>query len=184
MDSPDSSELGLADSDPIQRPILRIHIFNERLMRQFAAGDHLHQLGRAIAAAVAVDVVPQPFAEGLELAAGELPVQIGQVGSHLLHELGGVEIAELIGREIAERTLAPVNVLQAAFRIVGRRDAEQGLDRVVPGLESSQDSREISHSSEQAHQNAHQLDLDGLPSHIRAAIVALLRSAGEQKPTG
>ena len=48
--------------------------------------------------------------------------------------MGGVEVAEGVGGEVAEATHGPVDVLEAAVGVVGDREAEEGLEGFVPGL--------------------------------------------------
>ena len=48
-------------------------------------------------------------------------------------ELGRVEVAERVGREIAEQAGRPVAVLQAPLRVAGRRDAQLAAVGVGPG---------------------------------------------------
>jgi hypothetical protein len=48
-------------------------------------------------------------------------------------ELCGVEVAERVGREVADRAHRPVDVLQAAAAVVGHLEAEVGADALVPG---------------------------------------------------
>ena len=66
---------------------------------------------------MAVDLLAQPIAQRLELASGELGVQSAQFLVGRGEELGGVEIAQRVGGEIADQPGPPVNVLQHALRV-------------------------------------------------------------------
>ena len=59
------------------------------------AGDVLHQLGRGVALALGVNLLPQPVAQGEELAEGELPLQAAQVVIGLAEELRGGALLEI-----------------------------------------------------------------------------------------
>src|SRR5262249_15648013 len=74
----------------------------------------------------------EPVLQRSEIARAEVGVDIAEVASSLLHELSSVQVAERVGREVAESAEAPVNVLQAATRIVGRRQPERGTESIVP----------------------------------------------------
>ena len=50
----------------------------------------------------------------------------------LLEELGGVQVAERVRREVADRAAGPVDVLEAAAGVVGRGEAEVLLHPLVP----------------------------------------------------
>ena len=90
------------------------------------------QLARRELAAVAVDVLAQPVAQRRELAAAELRLDLGQVGAGARPQLGGDQVPERVGREVAEQPGAPVHVLQHALRVVGDLDAEQPVHALVP----------------------------------------------------
>ena len=80
---------------------------------------------RPVAAAVAVDLGPEPGQEGGELALGERGSEVAELGLGAGEELRGVEVAQGIGREVAEQAGAPVNVLEAAVGVVGWGQAEE-----------------------------------------------------------
>src|SRR5262245_27897756 len=122
----------IATSNSIQRLELRLQILHKWPGRQRLAGDELNQLACTIPLAVAVDVVTQPFTQRLQFAAAAQVVQIGHGLFRRIEELGRVQIAERIRREVPEPPHAPVDVLQAALRVVGRRDAQELLHAGVP----------------------------------------------------
>src|SRR5687767_8515101 len=99
-------------SDPVQLRRLAPQVSQQGLRPERLAGDPLRELRGGVPLAVAVDVLPQPAEQGGELAAGELRVEVAEVFSRLLEELGGVEVAERVGREVAERAAGPVDVLE------------------------------------------------------------------------
>ena len=80
-----------------------------------------------------MNVVAQPGQEFAEIAPGEGLVQAAQLGAGLGEELGRVDVAQRIGREIAEQPGAPVDVLKAALGVVGGRDAQGLAVLLVPG---------------------------------------------------
>ena len=66
----------------------------------------------------------QPRAQRLELAGADLGVEIGEVAARGGEELGAHDVAERIALErAADDAAVPVDVLQRAVAIVGRRDA-------------------------------------------------------------
>ncbi len=77
-------------------------------------------------------MLPHPREEGRVVRPRE-PVGDGRVLPHRgASEVGGVEIAEAVGREIAEDAHAPVDVLEAAFGVVLHGESEEGLEAAVP----------------------------------------------------
>src|SRR5437588_398865 len=101
-------------------------------MAERPAGDAADQVARPVALAGAVDLLVEPALEPAELAAAEVVVEVAQVLPRLLHELRRVEVAERVGREVAQAAHAPVDVLQAAFRVAGRRQVEELPELLVP----------------------------------------------------
>ncbi len=85
------------------------------------AGDRLHKVGGTVALTLGVDVCLEPLLERNKLSSRELPRQVAQVFPGLLEELGRIQVPERIGGEIADPATAPVDVLEAALRIVRRR---------------------------------------------------------------
>jgi hypothetical protein len=104
----------------------------QRLRRKILARHTLDEFSCGIAPAVAVDIVAEPGEEGGELALRELCVEVAGVLSRLLEELGGVEVAERVGGEVADRAVGPVDVLEAAAGVVGRGEAEVLAHLFVP----------------------------------------------------
>ena len=87
---------------PIQRREFTAEVGQERLVREWLAGDLLDELTRGVALAVTMDVVDQPLAQRLEFASSELFRQAAQVAVGLVKELGRIQIAQRIGGKIAE----------------------------------------------------------------------------------
>ena len=85
--------------------------------------------GRGEPLPVAVDPVAQPAEQLAEVAAGELRVEVAQLGPGRGDELGRVHVAQRVRREVADQPLGPVAVLQAAFPVVRRDDAERRRGR-------------------------------------------------------
>ena len=80
-----------------------------------------------------VDVFLHPGEEGEKVTfcegGGDGGVFLGA-----LEELGGVDVSEGVGGEVAEAAHGPVDVLEATFTIVFRREAEEFFELVVPGV--------------------------------------------------
>ena len=79
----------------------------------------LDEFGGGIATAVGVDLFSQPAKEGLVVAIFHRSGEGGKVPIRGLPKLGGGEVAESVGGEVAEAAERPVNVLQATAGIVG-----------------------------------------------------------------
>src|SRR5580658_3741500 len=81
-----------------------------------------------------MDAVGEPILQSAESPGTEICIEC--VGAKILpraiHELRRIEIAERIGRKIADASEAPVNVLQATAGVVGRREIEQLLESLAP----------------------------------------------------
>ncbi len=75
----------------------------------------------------------QPFARHHGLSGREMHVEIGQVGTQRRVQAAGIDIAEAVGREIAEKPDRPVHILQHPLRGARDRMAEIGGEPVVPG---------------------------------------------------
>ena len=96
------------------------------------AGRALDELVRRVETPMAVNVLAQPGEQGGEVPAGERLAQVAEVTVGLGEQLRREQIAECVSREVAEKTRAPVNVLEAAFGIVARSDAEVLAIAFVP----------------------------------------------------
>src|SRR6185369_17636569 len=104
----------------------------ERLGGGIGTGRAEDQLRRQETPAVAVDLRAQPLAQRRELAVRDQGVEVAEVAMRRLVELRRVEVAERVGREVPERAHRPVDVLQAAFGVVARPDAEQLAALLAP----------------------------------------------------
>lgn len=82
--------------------------------------------------AAAVDLVAEPGQEARELASREILRETGQLAEGVIPELGGDHVAEGVAGEVTEGTAGPVNVLEHAVGIIGRRDPEQILGETIP----------------------------------------------------
>src|SRR3954452_11651491 len=96
------------------------------------ADDLLQRLARRVLPAVVVQVLAEPVAERAELAPLEAVVEVRQGGDDLLPDLGGDQVAERIGREVADRAARPVDVLQNDLRVVRHGDPEVVPHAAVP----------------------------------------------------
>ena len=83
------------------------------------------KFARPIALPVPVNVFGQPILQAPELALAEVVIEVGHVASGGGHELGGVQIAEGVRREVTEPAKTPVDVLQAAACIIRWRKPEK-----------------------------------------------------------
>lgn len=79
----------------------------------------LDQVGGGIATAVRVDFLTKPPKEGLVVANFYRGGEGGKIPIRGLPKLGGGQVAERVGGEVAEAAEGPVNVLQAPAGIVG-----------------------------------------------------------------
>ena len=89
---------------------LRVESFSSGVLDKFGGG---------IATAVGVNLFPQPAEEGLVVAIFYRGGEGGKVPIRGLPKLGGGEVAERVGGEVAKAAKGPVNVLQATAGIVG-----------------------------------------------------------------
>ena len=78
------------------------------------SGHPLDQLRGSIALPVSMNLFPQPAQQRLEFSRGKLLIEIAQVLPGLFKELGPVEIAQRIGREIPDQSRAPMDILQTS----------------------------------------------------------------------
>ena len=69
---------------------------------------------------MSVHVVAQPTQQRRELAALYLFGQVGNRDDDGIPQLCRVQVADRVGREVADRSHRPVHVLQAAPSVVGR----------------------------------------------------------------
>src|SRR5687767_15771203 len=81
-----------------------------------------------------VDALTEPVPERAKLPLLQLGIQLGEIASRGLPDLGSENVAERIGGKVTEQAARPVNVLQHADRVVGRRNSEILLHRRVPGV--------------------------------------------------
>src|SRR3989442_5578742 len=101
---------------------------------ELRAGDAPQQIAGRVLAAVAVDVLPQPFAQRRELATRKMALEVAELGDRTLPDLHGDDVAELVGREVAEEPDRPVHVLEDPACVVRHLDTEVGLHARVPDL--------------------------------------------------
>src|SRR4029077_1261101 len=113
---------------------LRVQVREIRPRIEWATRGPLHQLGRLERAPPAVDVLPQPLAQGAKLSAPELLVQVAQLARRPLPQLDPDHVPERIRREVAKARVRPVDVLQDAVDDVRRLDAEVLAELRVEGL--------------------------------------------------
>ena len=118
--------------EAVERAKLGAEVAQERCRPERMAGDAPGELGGRKAATIDVDIVAQPAEQRGELAALHLLIHIGNRDNDGVPQLCRVQVAERVGREVADRSHRPVDVLQAAPRGVGYVEAEVALDSVVP----------------------------------------------------
>ena len=98
----------------------------------FGAGGFFHEVLGEEGGAVLVDVFLHPGEEGEKVALGEG----GGDGFILLgrfEKLGGVDVAEGVGREVAQAAHRPVDVLETAIGVVFRAEPEEFFELIIPG---------------------------------------------------
>src|SRR5579859_2929156 len=120
--------------EAVDRAELRAQVAEQRLRVEAAADHALEELAGHVLAAVAVDVLAQPVVERAELAGPDLVVEVGELPADPLPELSGDDVAEGVGREVADRPARPVHVLEHAVGDVGDVDPEVLVDLRVPRL--------------------------------------------------
>src|SRR6266542_3480714 len=96
------------------------------------AGSLAHQLFGFVALTMLVDFLAQPPEQAVIVAGVQFTGKGWQVEAGAAHELGGVQIAERVGREITKRAETPVSVLQTATGVVRHFQAEHFLKLPVP----------------------------------------------------
>ena len=99
----------------------------------FGSGGLLHEVLGEEGGAVLMDVGLHPVEEGEEVGFGEGGGD-GVVFHGGVEELGGVDVAEGVGGEVAEPAHGPVDVLEAAFGVVFGAEAEEFFEGFVPGV--------------------------------------------------
>jgi hypothetical protein len=92
----------------------------------------LNKVGGGIAATVGVDLLAKPAKEGLIVSVVDGGGEGGEIPLGGLPKLGGGQIAESVGGEVAKASEGPVDVLEATARIVRNFDAEQFFKKLVP----------------------------------------------------
>lgn len=85
-----------------------------------------------IATAVGVDFLAKPAEEGLIVSVVDGGGEGGEITLGGLPKLGGGQVAESVGGEVAKASKGPVDVLEATVRIVRNFDAEQFFKKLVP----------------------------------------------------
>ncbi len=80
-----------------------------------------------------VDALMKPGADRSDVARGEVGLDLDPRGAECRHELGGKDRPYRVAREIAERPLIPVDVLQATLAVMAGADAEQAAHPLRPG---------------------------------------------------
>src|SRR4051812_10313985 len=112
---------------------LGAQVRHERVDAEILPGHAGEQLARVELAAVAVHVLPQPLAQDGEVARLDPRPDVGHVGLDALPQLRRHQVADGVGREVADQPGAPVGVLEHALRVAGHLEPEQALDGLVPG---------------------------------------------------
>ena len=84
--------------------------------------------------AVALDALAQPGGRGRGVAARERLVEVGEVAPQRRVEAAGVDVAQAVGREVAEEPHRPVDVLKAAVRGAVHLEPEVAREPLVPGV--------------------------------------------------
>ena len=106
---------------------------DQRAMVGLRAGDVFDQVRRPAPLAFAMNFLSQPAEQALIVTLCECLVKPAKIGLGLGEKLGRIEIAKRVGRKVADEPGAPVDVLEAAFRIISRLDC--------PGLLRTSGSR-------------------------------------------
>src|SRR3954471_11131437 len=94
---------------------LALEVGEPRLDAEFLPRGPPQQLARVELAPVTVDVIAQPLAQRPELARREVAFDVGQIVAQRAPQLRGHQVPERVGREVADRPGAPVDVLQHAL---------------------------------------------------------------------
>ena len=81
-----------------------------------------------------MNLLTQPTAQALQVAGFQILLQGGQVRLDLLPKLRRQQIAQGVGREVAEEPQGPVHVLQASQAVVRGHQPQVVLHGGVPGL--------------------------------------------------
>src|SRR6266852_2541514 len=111
--------------DAVKRRILVSQVSQQWTVAERLSGNLTAQLRGPVALPLTVHFLVQPTLQAPELAAAEVGVEIGEILSRLLHELGRVQVAEGVGWEITEPAHTPVDVLKAAERIGWRLEGKR-----------------------------------------------------------
>src|SRR5690348_15285889 len=88
----------LPRSEPVERAVFRLQVFDERLARRRLARHVLHELLRPEEHPALVHLVPEPLAERPELALGEPGIE-PELLLRLREELSCIAISERVGRK-------------------------------------------------------------------------------------
>ena len=109
-----------------------VEVFHQRLVRERLAGYLLDQILGPVTLSVLMDILLQPAEKLREITGGELRIEIAEILPGLSEKLSGIEVAQGIGGEIADQSGRPVDVLEAAFFIVGGFYAEIFFEFFIP----------------------------------------------------
>ena len=96
------------------------------------AGGRLDEFTGNETAAGTVNGCSQPVEQRAVATGCEICLNGGVLLERGMEELGGIEIAERVGRKVSDQAGAPVDVLKASVRIVRHEDAEELLEARVP----------------------------------------------------
>src|SRR4051794_32088164 len=119
--------------DPVDRGELLAQVADVgRRVDRRGADDALQCLAGGVLATEAMEVLAQPVAKRRELALLEAVVDVRHVGGDSFPDLGGDQVAERVGREVADGAARPVHVLQHAFGVARHVDAEVLPHAAVP----------------------------------------------------
>src|SRR3954468_15493352 len=104
---------GLGQKPCVQQ--LGLQIGEQRLDLELFPRGAAQELAGVVLAPVDVDAGPQPVADRAELARANLLVDVRDVIRERAPELGGHQIADRVGRKVADHPGTPVDVLQDAL---------------------------------------------------------------------
>ena len=120
-------------SDSVEFAILPAQAVDQRVVVGRGAGDALDQHRGTISLALSVNLLAEPAEKAMRITLCQGIVQAAQRGIGCGIELGRVDIAECIGREIADEPGASVNVLEATLRIAAWGHTQDFPVLLIPG---------------------------------------------------